>query len=125
MSASSSSDCMLSRSKVPDLSLRTVDSNSTEWFGFWEQCQSQVGNSPDLPKSAKFRYLMGQLRGEALATVKGSIPSDKNYSILATMLQETFGLSRRLIHAHFLNLLKMLRLTLVAGSLCDFYNSMM
>ena len=41
------------------------------------------------------------------------------------MLQENFGLSRRLIHALVLNLLKMPRLTLVASSLSHFYNSMM
>ena len=124
-SASSSSDYMLSRSKLPDLNLPTFDGNITEWFGFWERFQSQVGNSPDLPNSAKFTYLMGQLRGEALATVKGLIPSDKNYSILATTLQENFGLSRRIIRAHVLNLLKMPRPTLVASSLRHFYNSMM
>ena len=108
-SASCSSDCMLSRSKLPDLNLPTFDGNITEWFGFWERFQSQVGNSPDLPNSARFRYLMGQLRGETLATVKGLIPSDKNYSILATTLQENFGLTRRIICAHVLNLLKMPR----------------
>ena len=124
-SASSSSDYMLSRSKLPDLNLPTFDGNITEWFGFWERFQSQVGNSPDLPNSAKFTYLMGQLRGEALATVKGLIPSDKNYSTLATTLQENFGLSRRIIREHLLNLLKMQRPTLVASSLRHFYNSMM
>ena len=67
---------------------------------------------------------MGQLRGEALATVKGLIPSDRNYSILDTTLQVNFGLPRRIIRAHVLNLPKMPRLTLVASSLRHFYNSM-
>ena len=121
----SSSDRTFSRSKLPDLNLPTFDGNITEWFGFWERFQSQVGKSPDLPNSAKFTYLLGQLRGEALATVKGLIPSDKNYSILATTLQENFGLPRRIIRAHVLSLLKLPRPTLVVSSLRHFYNSMM
>ena len=84
-----------------------------------------MGKSPDLPNSAKFTYLMGQLRGEALATVKGLIPSDQNYTILAAILQESFGLPRRIICAHVLNLLKMPKPTLVASSLRHFYNSLM
>ena len=76
-------------------------------------------------KQGFIQHLMGQLRGEALTTVKGLIPSDKNYSILATTLQENFGLSRRIIRAHVLNLLKMPRQTLVASSLRHFDNSMM
>lgn len=102
----SSSTPTFSRSKLPDLNLPTFDGNITEWFGFWERFQSQVGKSPDLPNAAKFTYLMGQLRGEALATVKGLIPSDQNYAILETTLQENFGLPRRIIRAHVLNLLK-------------------
>ena len=121
----SSSDRTFSRSKLPDLNLPTFDGNITEWFGFWERFQSQVGKSPGLPNSAKFTYLLCQLRGEALATVKGLIPSDKNYSILATMLQENFGLPRRIIRAHVLSLLKLPRPTLVVSSLRHFYNSMM
>ena len=68
---------------------------------------------------------MGQLRGEALATVKGFIPSEQNYTVLATILPERFGLARRIICAHVLNLLKMPRPTLVASSLRHFYNSLM
>ena len=71
-----------SQSKLPELSLPTFDGNIAEWFGFWERLQSQVGKSPDLPNVAKFTCLMGKLRGEALAAVKGLIPSDLNYSIL-------------------------------------------
>ena len=94
----SSTDRRFSCSKLSDLNLPTFDGNITERFGFWERFQSQVGKSPDLPNSAKFTYLMGQLRGEALATVKGLISSDQNYTILATILQENC----------VLNLLKML-----------------
>jgi len=84
-----------------------------------------VGKSPDLPNAAKFTYLLGQLRGEALATVKGLILSDMNYSILQATLQENFGLLRRIIQAHVLNLLKMQKPTFLASSLRQFYNSLM
>ena len=66
------------RLKLPELNLPTFDGNITEWCGFWERFQSQIGDSPDLPNSAKFTYLVGQLRGQALDTVKGIIPSDQN-----------------------------------------------
>ena len=64
-----------SRSKRPDLNLPTFSGNITGWFGFWERFQSQVGNSPDLPKAATVMYLIGQLKGEALTTVKGPTSS--------------------------------------------------
>ena len=66
-----------------------------------------MGRSPNLPNAAKFTYLMGQLKGEALATVKGLIPSDMNFSIFQATLQENFGLARRIIPAYVLTLLKM------------------
>eukprot|EP00794_Sanderia_malayensis_P003895 gene3895-biopygen3329 len=113
------------RSKLPDLNLPAFDGNITEWFGFWERIQSQVGKSPDLPKSAKFTYLVGQLRGEALATVKGLVPSDHSYDILEMTLQENFGLPRRIIRAHVMHLLRLPKATLVATNLRQFYNSLM
>ena len=60
-----------------------------------------------------------------LATVKGLILSDMNYSILQATLQENFGLPRRIIRAHVLNLLKMPKPTLLASSLRHFYNALM
>ena len=70
------SSTSFSRSKRPDLNLPTFSGNITEWFGFWERFQLQLGNSLDLPKAAKLTYLIGQLKGEALTTVKGLAPSD-------------------------------------------------
>ena len=84
-----------------------------------------MGNSHDLPKSAKFTYLMVQLKREALATVKSLSSSEKNYSILATTLQENFGLPKQIIRADVLNLIKLPRPTLVASSVRHFNNSMM
>ena len=66
-----SSSTSLSHSKLPDLNLPTFNGNITEWLGFWERFQSQVGNSPDLSNAAIFTYLIYQLKGEALTTVKG------------------------------------------------------
>ena len=37
------------RSKLPDLQLPTFDGQITEWNGFWERFQSQVGTLKDLP----------------------------------------------------------------------------
>ena len=110
---------------MPDLQLPTFDGKITEWLGFWERFQSQVGSSPELPKSAKFRYLLGQLRGEALETVKGIIPSEQNYSVLEKTLEENFGLPKRIVWAHVMNLLKMRKPTLLASSLRQFYNAVM
>ena len=114
-----------SRSKLPDLNLPTFDGNITEWFGFWERFQSQVGNSPDLPNTAKLTYLVGQLRGEALDTVKGIMPSELNYGVLEETLKENFGLPRRIIRAHIMNLLKIPKPTPFAASIRQFYNSVM
>ena len=99
--------------------------NITEWFGFWERFQSQVGNSPDLPNAANFTYLIGQLKGEALTTVKGLTPSDQNYDILITTLKENFCLPRRIISAHVMNILKLPKPTSFASSLHHFYNTIM
>ena len=114
-----------SRSKLPDINLPTFNGNITEWFGFWERFQSQVGESPDLPNAAKFTYLIGQLKGEALTTVKGLTPSDQNYKILVTTLKENFGLPRRIIRAHVLNILKLPKPTHIVSSLRHFYNTLM
>ena len=119
------SSTSFSRSKRPDLNLPTFSGNITEWFGFWERFQSQVGNSPDLPKAAKFMYLIGQLKGEALTTVKGLTPSHLNYDILVTTLQENFGLLRRIIRAHVMNILKLPKPTSSASSVRHFYNTVM
>ena len=43
-------------SKVPDLQLPTFDGQITEWNGFWEIFQSQVGSVQDLPQLSKFTY---------------------------------------------------------------------
>ena len=88
------------RSTLPDLQLPTFDGQITEWNGFWERFQSQVGSLQDLPQSSKFTYLVGQLRGEALKTVQGIIPSEQNYSVLETTLKENFGQPRHIIRAH-------------------------
>ena len=64
-------------SKLPDLLLPIFDGKITEWLGFWEKFQSQVGNLPDLPNTAKFTDLIGQLRGEALTTVRELSPPSK------------------------------------------------
>ena len=91
----------------------------------FERFQSQVGNSPDLPNAAKFTYLVGQLKGEALSTVKSLTPSDQNYDILVTTLKENFGLPRRIIRAHVMNLLQLPKPTPIASSLRHFYNTVM
>ena len=113
------------RSKLPDLQLSTFDGQITEWNGFWERFQSQVGSLQDLPQSSKFTYLVGQLRGEALKTVQGIIPSEQNYSVLETTLKENFGKPRRIIRAHVLNILKLPKPTQSASSIRNFYNSLM
>ena len=95
------------RSKLPDLQLPTFDGQITEWNGFWERFQSQVGSLQDLPRSSKFTYLVGQLRGEALRTVQGIISSEENYSGLEATLKENFGQPRRIIRAHVSNILKL------------------
>jgi len=75
--------------------------------GFWERFQSQVGTLPDLPKSSKFTYLIGQLRGEALKTVQEIIPSEQNYEVSEETLKENFGQPRCIIQAHVCNILKL------------------
>ena len=113
------------RSKLPDLQLPDFDGKITEWFGFWERFQSQVGSLSDLPNSSKFTYLIGQLRGEALKTVKGILPSEQNYYILVETLQENFGHPRRIIRAHVNDILTMPLPTQSASSLRQFYNSLL
>ena len=113
------------RSKLPDLQLPTFDGQIMEWNGFWERFQSQVGSLNDLPRSSKFTYLVGQLRGEALRTVQGIIPSEENYSVLEATLKENFGQPRRIIRAHVSNILKLPKPTQSASSLRQFYNSLM
>ena len=71
------SSTSFSRSKLTDLHLPTFSGIITEWFGFWERFLSQVGNSPDLSKAAKFTYLIGQLKREALTAVRGLFPQNK------------------------------------------------
>ena len=113
------------RSKLPDLQLPTFDGQITEWNGFWERFQSQVCCLPDLPRSSKFTYLVGQLRGEALRTVQGIIPSEGNYSVLEATVKENFGQPRRIIRAHVSNILRLPKPTQSASNLRQFYNSLM
>ena len=70
-------------------------------------------------------YVIGQLKGEALTTVKGLTPSDQNYDILVTTLKENFSLPRRIIRAHVMNLHKLPKPTPIASSLRHFYNTVM
>jgi len=113
------------RSKLPDLPLPTFDGKITEWNGFWERFQPQVGSLNDPPWSSKFTYLFGQLRGEALRTVQGIIPSEENYFVLEATLKENFGQPRRIIRAHVSNVLKLPKPMQSASSLRQFYNSLM
>ena len=80
------------RSKLPDLQLPTFHGKITDWNGFWERFQSQVGNIAELSNSSKFIYLIGQLRGEELKTVQGTIPSEQNYSVLEETLQQNLAM---------------------------------
>ena len=68
-----------------------------------------------LQTSLIITYLVGQLRGEALDTVKEIIPSELNYGALEETLKENFSLPRRII----------LKPTLFAASILQFYNSVM
>ena len=113
------------RSKLPDLQLATFDGQLTEWNGFWERFQSQVGTLSDLHKSSKFTYLIGQLRGEALKTVQGIIPSEQNYAVLEETLKEKFGHPHRIIRAHVCNILKLPKPSQSPSSLKQIYNSLM
>eukprot|EP00794_Sanderia_malayensis_P000737 gene737-biopygen21 len=72
--SSTSQSTLTLRSKLPDLQLPTFDGKITDWHGFWDRFQTQVGSLSDLPASSKFTYLIGQLRGEALKTVQGIMP---------------------------------------------------
>ena len=60
-----------------------------------------------------------------MTTVKGLTPSDQNYDILVTTLQENFGLPRRIIRAHIMNILKLQKPTSSAFSLFHFYNTLL
>ena len=113
------------RSKLPDLQLPTFDGQITEWSGFWERFQSEVGTLPDLPKSSKSTYLIGQLRGEALKTIQGIIPSEQNYAVLEETLRDNFGQTCRIIRAHVCNILKLPKPCQSPPSLRQFYNSLM
>ena len=69
--------------------------------------------------------MVGQLRGEALRTVQGIIPSEGNYSVLEATLKENFGQPRRSIRAHVSNILRLPKPTQSASNLRQFYNSLM
>ena len=85
--------------RLPPLTLSTFDGNPMQWPAFWDLFNSAIHERNDLSSSAKFHYLISQLRGDAQNLLAGFDHTDAEYDEAVELLTNTYGKSKLIIQA--------------------------
>ena len=110
-------------SRLPKLHLPTFSGSPLDWQGFWDSFQAAVHSNPVLDNVQKFNYLRTQLLDEASHAISGFTLTSANYQEAVTLLQEHFGQTNKIIHAHMRALSNLPKPSNTVSSLRHFYDS--
>ena len=76
--------------KLPKLDIKPFSGDALEYPTFQQQFEASIGRG-DLADVAKFSYLKGLLRGEALRSIQGLSLTQENYNSAWELLEKRFG----------------------------------
>lgn len=94
------STCMTNRSKLPELTLVKFQGDILNWYPFWDQFNSNIGQRR-LSEVDKLLYLKASLQGEARNMIEGLKTTNENYQIAVDTLQARYGRKEQVVDAHY------------------------
>ena len=86
--------------KLPKITLKKFNGNTTEFLAFYEQFISSVHNNNELSDIDKFVYLKNLLSDKANGCLKGLALSKGNYSAALELIKTRFGNRQVIISNH-------------------------
>ena len=100
-------DEVMSRPRLPKLTLGKFRGGVTSWSTFWDSYKSAVHDNAGISVINKFNYLSSLLEGPAHRTIQGLTMNESNYDSAIKLLQDRFDKSQLIISAHMEELLKL------------------
>nr|XP_018913598.1 PREDICTED: uncharacterized protein LOC109041647 [Bemisia tabaci] len=91
--------------RLPKLELTHFSGQIENWRTFYNLFKASVHDSTHLLEVEKFQYLIGSLRGDALALIKGLDITAANYAVAWNLLCKRYQSERRHVFHHFTGLL--------------------
>nr|XP_018907433.1 PREDICTED: uncharacterized protein LOC109037289 [Bemisia tabaci] len=91
--------------RLPKLELTHFSGQIENWRTFYNLFKASVHDSAHLQEVEKFQYLIGSLRGDALALIKGLDITAANYAVAWNLLCKRYQSERRHVFHHFTGLL--------------------
>ncbi|XP_047993588.1 uncharacterized protein LOC125232021 [Leguminivora glycinivorella] len=98
------------RSKLPELTLHKFKGTVLDWYPFWDQFQSSIGQR-DLCDVDKLLYLKASLEGEPKNLIDGLETTNLSYQIAVDVLRNRYGKPEQIIDRHYATLYKIKRAT--------------
>ena len=108
---------------LPKLHLPTFSGSPLDWQGFWDSFHAAVHSNPVLDDVQKLNYLRTQLLDEGSHAISGFTLTSANYQEAKTLLQERFGQTNKIIHAHMRALSNLPKPSNTVSTLRHFYDS--
>ena len=110
-------------SRLPKLHLPTFSGNPLNWQSFWDSFNAAVHSNPVSDDVQKFNYLRTQLLDKASHAISGFTLNNANYREAVTLLQERFGQTNKIVHAHMRALSNLSKPTNTVSSLRHFHDT--
>ena len=109
-------------SRLPKLYLPTFSGDPLTWQSFWDSFEAAVHSNSVLDDVQKFNYLRAQLHDEASHSISGFTLTSANYQQAVSLLQERFGQTHKIVHAHMRALSNLPKPTNTVSSLRHFHD---
>ena len=110
-------------SRLPKLHLPTFSGDPLTWQSFWDSFEAAVHSNSVLDDVQKFNYLRAQLHDEASHAISGFTLTSANYQQAVSLLQERFGQTHKIVHAHMRALSNLPKPTNTVSSLRHFHDT--
>ena len=89
------------RAKLPELTLKSFNGDTTAWISFWDSHNSAIHyQNPDLSDIDKFNYLKSLLEKLAADAIAGLALTAANYDEGISILKKRFGNKKQTIGRH-------------------------
>ena len=97
--------------KLPKLSIKRFNGDTTKWMTFWDSFDSAIHSNPDLSSVDKFNYLNSFLESNAAEAIAGLTLTAANYTEAVATLKKRFGNSQLIVNKHMEGLLALSTVT--------------
>lgn len=108
---------------LPRLSLPTFNGNFMDYLPFIDNFKSIVDQT-SVSNSQKFFYLLSCVKEGARELIAGLPPSDENYNVALTLLDERFNKPKLIIQSYVKNIFELKTVTKTASSLREFTDTL-